>query len=422
MRLSNLILITTLATVSQATTLRELIDNTLKNNENLKSSQTNITATKSNLKSVSNTYNPNLVIGANITRLDGDTRAIQVGTTSVGFVSASIELYNGDKNSAIKKQNEYLYRSAIEDGITDKKTTILNLVTLFFKAKTIQENIIVFQEKSNALKAQYERIKTKYDIQMATKDEVLKLQSEYETNNYTIEELKYQQNEVLQNLSLLSGIDIDKLEDSSLPNIKGIHFQPSENIKSLQLKIGSLRQNTKAISSINKPQIKLEDRYSFYDYDDYNQQLLKDLPNQQNQLMLSINFNLFNTATKHKIQSSKLSVLANKQKLNYLKNQEKMKFDLAKRKLDTLNLKIRSLKSAVEMGNSVYKIVKDKYQGGIVDNITYLDALSKKIYNLALYKQALNDYEIAKANYYFASGIEYKKILEGFQQQVGGIR
>ena len=33
-------------------------------------------------------------------------------------------------------------------------------------------------------------------------------------------------------------------------------------------------------------------------------------------------------------------------------------------------------------------------------------------YNFALYnKQALNDYEIAKANYYFASGVDYDKIL-----------
>jgi len=64
------------------------------------------------------------------------------------------------------------------------------------------------------------------------------------------------------------------------------------------------------------------------------------------------------------------------------------------------------------MGDSVYDMVKIKYQNGIVDNIAYLDALSKKIYNSALYKQALNDYEIAKANYYFSSGIKYKKILE----------
>jgi outer membrane protein TolC len=64
------------------------------------------------------------------------------------------------------------------------------------------------------------------------------------------------------------------------------------------------------------------------------------------------------------------------------------------------------------MGESVYEIVKLKYQNGIVDNITYLDALSKKVYNLALYRQALNDYEIAKANYYFASGVEYKEVLK----------
>jgi len=64
------------------------------------------------------------------------------------------------------------------------------------------------------------------------------------------------------------------------------------------------------------------------------------------------------------------------------------------------------------MGDSVYDMVKIKYQNGIVDNIAYLDALSKKIYNSALYKQALNDYEIAKVNYYFWSGVEYKKILE----------
>ena len=66
------------------------------------------------------------------------------------------------------------------------------------------------------------------------------------------------------------------------------------------------------------------------------------------------------------------------------------------------------------MGDTVYKIVKDKFDNGIVDNIAYLDALSKKTYNLALYKQALNDYEIAKANYYFTSGIDFKKVLDKF--------
>jgi len=91
-----------------------------------------------------------------------------------------------------------------------------------------------------------------------------------------------------------------------------------------------------------------------------------------------------------------------------------MSFELSKRKLKTQKRKIASLKSAVEMGNSVYDIVKEKYQNGLVDNITYLDALSKKTYNEALHKQALNEYEIAKAKYYLDSGVDYEEMLEKF--------
>jgi outer membrane protein TolC len=89
-----------------------------------------------------------------------------------------------------------------------------------------------------------------------------------------------------------------------------------------------------------------------------------------------------------------------------------MKFLLAKKRLKTQQKKIDSLKSALEMGQSVYDIVKIKYQNGLVDNITYLDALSKKTYNAALYKQSLNEYEIAKASYYFKSGMDFKQIIE----------
>jgi outer membrane protein TolC len=64
------------------------------------------------------------------------------------------------------------------------------------------------------------------------------------------------------------------------------------------------------------------------------------------------------------------------------------------------------------MANSVYDIILTKYQNSIVDNIAYLDALSKKTTNQALYNQALNNYEIAKANYYFSSGVDYKEVLK----------
>ena len=404
-----MLLLGSLVATLNATSLKEVINMTLENNDNLKSIQTINLSKKKAYDGVDNIYNPTVNIGANILRVDGDKRAVQIGTTSTGFVKFGLELYNGGKSSAIKKQKEYEYKSAQLSSVVTKKETILQTVNLFFQIQTTKDNIKVLEEKGSTLKAQYERVKTKYDIKMTTKDEVLKLQSEYESNQYSIEELKYQKEMLLQNLSLLAGKEIISLDKSSVPDILNFDFQKSENIKAVEYSIKAQEENTKIIESVNYPQIKIEDSYNFYDYND---KILSDLPDQQNQFMATISYNLFDTGSKSKIEAAKLAKLASTQKLNYLTRQEKMIFDLAKKQLATMQLKIKSQKSAAKMGNSVYEIVKVKYQNGIVDNITYLDALSKKIYNQALYQKALNDYEVAKANYYFSSGVDYKNILD----------
>ena len=408
--IKKVLLISSIIGVMNATTLKEAITSTMQNNQTLKSLHIEDNAKFKEYQSVSNTFNPTLNIGANLLRLDGDTRAVQVGTTTTGFVKFGLDLYDGGKNSATKRAKKYESNISKLDTTTNTKEILLQVVTTFFNTKTVIENIKVFKEKSSTLKAQYERIKEKYELKMATIDEVLKLQSEYETNQYDIQNLQYQKAQLLQNLSLLTGTIITNLDNSNLPDILNLQYQDSEAIKALKLAVKAQKENTNAIDSVNKPHIKVEDSYNIYNYDDYNSKILNDLPDQQNQLSLTLTYNLFDTTSKHKTESAKLQELALKQKLSYAISKEKMKFNLAKQKLKIQKLKIISLKSAVEMGNSVYNMVKIKYQNGIVDNITYLDALSKKVYNKALYIQALNDYEIAKATYYFSSGIDFKTI------------
>ncbi len=77
-------------------------------------------------------------------------------------------------------------------------------------------------------------------------------------------------------------------------------------------------------------------------------------------------------------------------------------------------MELFGVKSALDIAVSVYDIILTKYQNGVVDNITYLDVLSKKTINKLLYNQALNNYEIAKANYYFSSGVSYKQMMTNF--------
>jgi outer membrane protein TolC len=395
----------------EATSLDEIIKNTIKNNDNLKSLKNISKAKKENFNSVKNTLNPKVNIGTKYLQLGDDIRNIQVEKTTTSYIDFSLNLYDGGKSEAIKRQKKYEFESSTLDHTQNTKDIIQNIITLFFQTKTIEDTIEALSEKSKVLKAQYQRIKTKYDINMATIDEVLKLQAEYEANQYTIDELKYQREQFIQNLNILSGLKIKKLDNISLDNINNISYKESENIRSLKLDINSQNENINIASSVLKPQIKLEDSYNIYNYDNYNSTLLTDLPSNQNQLMFLVSLNIFDTTTKSKIESSKLTKQALKQKLNYEIKQEKMLFNLAKQKLITQKSKIKSLKSAVDMSNSVYDIIKVKYQNGVVDNITFLDALSKKTYNTALYKQALNDYEIAKIDYYFKSGSDYNMIL-----------
>jgi len=407
-----IIILSLLSLTLNASTLKEIVQMTLKNNINIKSMNYDIDSKNETLKSVSNTFNPTINIGINYSKLDLDIRSSQVGTTTMGYIKFGVDLYDGGKNSSIKKQKKYELESTKLSKDVSTKEILLQVVTFFYQIKTIEENILAYQDKSKSLFAEYKREKKKYNIQMVTIDKVYKLQSEYESNKYIIEDLKYQKDYLYQNLTLLVGKKITSVSNSKLPNVMNLKYQASTKIQSLKSNIEAINENINQISTIKKLKIKLEDSINIYNYNNYDEGILKDLPNQQNQLMLSFSLNLYDSSSSNKKQSAILTKMVKKEQLNYTISKEKIEFNLATKKLTTQKAKIDSVKSALDMAISVYDIVLTKYQNGVVDNITYLDSLSKKTINKSLYIQALNNYEIAKANYYFSSGISYKKIIK----------
>jgi len=405
-------IISILPHILNATTLKDIMQITLNNNTNIKAMNYNIASKKEILKSVKNTLSPTVNIGAYYNRLDLDVRSSQIGATTTGYLKFVVDLYDGGKNSSIKRQKGFELESAKLSTKISKKEILLQVATLFFQIKTVDANLLAYQDKSKSLYAQYKKEKQRYDLKMITKDEVLKLQSEYESNKYVIDDLKYQRDYLYQNLSLLSGEKIISIDDSKLPDMSNLKYQSSSNIKALQVGLKAANENITQTEAIKKPKVRFEDSINIYHYNDYNEGLLKDLPDSQNQLMLSFSLNLYDTSSSSKRQSALLVKMVKKEQLNYTISKEKMIFDLAVKKLVTQKAKINSAKSALNMAISVYDIILTKYQNGIVDNIAYLDALSKKTINRALYNQALNNYEIAKANYYFSSGVDYQEVLK----------
>ncbi|MCF6172383.1 MAG: TolC family protein [Campylobacteraceae bacterium] len=411
---NKLIIISILPLILNATTLKNIMQMTLKNNANIKAMNYDIASKKESLKSVKNTLNPTVNLGASYNKLDIDVRSSQIGATAIGYLKFGIDLYDGGKNRSLKRQKGFELESVKLSTKSSKKEILLQVATLFFQIKTTESSILAYEDKSKALFVEYKRQKQKYDLKMITIDEVLKLQSEYESNKYIIDDLKYQRDYLYQNLSLLSGVKITSIDNSKLPDISNLKYQASSSIKALQVGLKAVNENIDQIDAIKKPKIKLEDSVSVYHYNDYNEGILKDLPDAQNQLMLSFSLNLYDTSTSSKRQSAVLAKMVKKEQLNYALSKEKMAFDLAAKKLATQKAKVASTKSALKMAISVYDIILTKFQNGIVDNIAYLDALSKKTINKALYNQALNNYEIAKANYYFNSGVDYQKVLRKF--------
>jgi len=411
-KLSKLTIVMVVATNLNATSLKEVLNSVINNNDLIQSSKFLTKSKERELQSVSNIYSPTLTIGDTFSRLDVDKSAKQVGSTNIAYIKAGVNLYDGGRNKAIKKQKFYQYQSNQYQQKLTTKNLLLQATTLFFQAKSIQAQLKAYEDKGKTLKAQYEKEKIKYKNQMVTIDNLLKLQSEYQANLYQISDLKYQFDVLLQNLSLLTNQNITTLDDDRLLDIKNLKFKESDNIKSLKNDIKASKENINILKSAKKVKVKLEDSYNFYQYDDYNQKILSDLPDSQNQLMLSIQFNLYDTTTRHKTQSAILAKKALDKKLAYQLKQEKLNFLLDKRLLKTQKDKIESAKLALKMAQSVYEIISDKYENGVVDNITYLDALSKKVTNEAMYEQALYEYEIAKAKYYFDSGVDYGEILK----------
>lgn len=395
-----------------ATTLKEITQMLIENNSNIKALNHSVKSKEESFKSVSNTLNPTVNAGTSYNRLDIDVPSNKVGATTEGYINLGADLYDGGKNIAIKRQKRYEMISAKYSKDNSIKEMMLQAMTIFYQIKETEASIKAYKDKAKALYAQYKRQKQKYDIKMVTIDEVLKFKSEYDTSVYTISELEYQKENLLENLSVLVGKKIKELSDSKLKDIAHINYEPSSYIKSLKSELEGVKENINIADSIKKPKIRVEDTLSLYGYDDYDKNIIKDLPDTQNHFMLTFSINLFDTASKHKKQSAVYEKLSKKEQLNYQTQKEKSLFKLAKDKLLTQKEKIKSAKSAYESAKSVYRVIYTKYQNLVVDNITYLDALSKKTLSYSQYQNALYEYEIAKANYYFLSGHDMKKIIQ----------
>jgi len=392
-------------------TLESLISFATKNSDLVVSKELSKKAKNSEVLSRESNYYPTLDVGSYYQSLNEKT-PMMAGDVYSAYAKVGFDIYDGGKKSALLQQTKSEHKASTFDSESTKKDLSLSVVKDFYNIKSLEAKLKAREEARNSLKEQLTRMQRFVIARVATQDDVDRLQSAYDTNIYESESIKLQILSLKKLLELKVGKTIESLDNSKFKEFNEQEKELTDSVKSLMAQKDALLSGANSMDSAYYPNLKIEDTYSLYGYN-RSDTLHKEGLDEQNKLMLSLNMRLFDNGT---ISKSKQSIIIQSQALDtmvsYSKKEQQIKFDIATETIKTSYIKIKSAKSAVKSAKSAFEIITKKYDAGIADNITYLDALSAYTQAKALYETSLNDLEIAYGAYYYYAGKNIEEFLQ----------
>jgi len=394
-----------------ADSLKSLIDFATSKNELIISQELTTKSKASAVKSSEGDLFPTIDVGAYYQRYD-ESSPIMPGTTYSGYATLGYDIYSGGKRSNTIKQKKNEYKSSSYEYESVKNSVELAIVQDFYNIKSLKASLLAREDASNAVKAQLERMQKFLSASLATSDDVDRLQSAYDKNIYGIEQIKFEILSLQKSLELKVGKKIETLDESVFEKIDNTDADELDNIKSLRATKKSILNASEVMDSYYYPQIRIEDTYSIYGYADEPTAFPIQQLDNQNKLMLTLNFRVFDFGTIGEAKESvRLSADALNEKITYQTKEQSLQLELAKHRILTATLNIKSSASSLKAGTSALKTITQKYNSGIVDNVVYLDALTAQTDAKAMYESSLNNLEIAYALYYYYNGKKLKEYL-----------
>jgi outer membrane protein TolC len=394
--------------------LRSLLEFAKQNNNLVNASKISAHAKEKELESAKSNYFPTLDVSGFYKR-DDDASPFQPGTVYGANAKVAFDLYDGGKKSYTKKQKANEHKSALYSYKDTEKSILLTIAQDYFNLKSLKSSLKARVEASEAVKAQLERVKHFYEAELATSDDVDRLQSAYDSNIYAIESLKFQIKALKKSLEIKVGKKIASFEDSTFQKTVQQDQEELDSIQALKYSKTALLNLSETIDSYYYPTIHIEDTYSLYKYQDEPSLAGRPIPllDNQNEIMATVGLRLFDFGTlKEQKEALKLQADALGQQIIYKSKEQQMQLELSLDRIHTANLNIKSSKSALKAAKSALKTITEKYNAGIVDNVVYLDALSSKTQAQAMYEKALNDLEIAYAIYYYYNNKNIEEFLQ----------
>jgi len=380
--------------------------------EPIKVSQANLESVRLENKAIEESYMPHVYVGGSANMIDKEGFGAARQSSSL-YAKATATLYDGGKKWAYQRQ----YRSKIEAQKaklqSSKNQQALMTIEAYYSVLNVLEQKRATEQKGQQLSKEIERFEIFYKAGTASADQVEKIRASKAQNDATLAELDLNLQKAQLNLEWLVGKKVEIEAGSLLAEPLFNKVNGRADIEAMESDVIANKENIEIAGANMRPNVRLEGKYTHTQYAYENENFNPNFPENQGQIMVSAEWKVFDFGmTKKQKKVSELGYIASKEQLHSQKRLAALELKNAKKSLEIAQAKINAAQARVHASDTTFDAITQKFHANVVDNITYLDALSDKYDALASLKIAQNDYEVNKANYYYQAGIKLEEKIQ----------
>ena len=404
-----------------ASNLNELINLSLKNEDYLIKELALLKA-QSERKSAFRAYLPELslqgaYVGNSLDRFATDPKESLFTRLSLKFL-----LYDGGKREATLEGLKFAQNLATLAKEQGKNYLALNATTLYFNHQSLQSLIKASEQKELFLKNTLTRLESFYKAGLVSKDALETVRAKFHLTSLELHKNRLKLIEVEKSLQELSQKHFTPQGEAK---IKEPSFESPKNLDSLiaQEQVNIARAKLESAKAEYLPRFFIQNNLTWYknnfDIDippllmamsgDFVDKYFKK-NSRNNQFILGFEWKIFDFfSTSAKVESERLEYQIQALNANYVERKNKLEIDFLRKELKVLREQIEALSLANEAASLAFESVDKKYVAGLNSYNDYLQALESKFKAQSDLELAKNEFEIAKARYYFVLDIDIKE-------------
>ena len=384
--------------------------NLAEQNKKVEASRYTLEATKEKEYATKSGYMPNLSLGANQT-FNQEKNISTPEKSTTGLATLAFTVYDGGKREASFEQQQALVKSATFSLASIQNNISLDVIYYYYNYLSTLSSKESTTQKMQQLEAERYRLEKFLSVGSITADELQKIVSSIEQTKVDLLTLDNTLNNISNTLEYLTGREIIVEKGSTLVFKDAKKEEPKRfDILALEQSIQSTKAEAKIAKAPNRPTIIIQDTYSQYDFD---YPVATNNLDHQNSIQLLLEWKIFDFgSTSANAQAAYLNYLSKNSELEYEKYKAKASFKNAQNSYKTSLAKIEAAKAKLQASEMTYELIKKKFQQGIVNNVSYLDALSDKFNSNSQLQTALNEVEYQKAVLLYEMGENIKGAIQ----------